>query len=92
MLRIKSYHFCGTQLFSCSVVSDSLLPHGPQHARLLCPSHLLELAHIHVIESMMTSNHLIICRPLLLLPLIFPSIRVFSNESALHIRSSITIC
>jgi len=39
MLRIKSYHFCGTQLlFSCSVVSDSLLPHGLQHARLLCPS------------------------------------------------------
>ena len=38
------------------------------------------------IESMMPSNHLILCRPLLLLPLIFPSIRVFSNESALHIR------
>ena len=36
--------------------------------------------------SMMTSNHLILCRPLLLLPSIFPSIRVFSNESALHIR------
>ena len=34
----------------------------------------------------MTSNHLILCRPLLLLPLIPPSIRVFSNESALHIR------
>ena len=38
------------------------------------------------IESMMTSNHFILCRPLLLLPSIFPSIRVFSNESALHIR------
>ena len=38
------------------------------------------------IESMMPSNHLILCRPLLLLPSIFPSIRVFSNESALHIR------
>ena len=38
------------------------------------------------IESMMTSNHLILCRPLLLLPSIFPDIRVFSNESALHIR------
>ena len=34
----------------------------------------------------MPSNHLILCRPLLLLPSIFPSIRVFSNESALHIR------
>ena len=39
------------------------------------------------IESVMPSNHLILCRPLLLLPSIFPSIRVFSNESVLHIRS-----
>ena len=38
------------------------------------------------IESMMPSNHLILCCPLLLLPSIFPSIRVFSNESALHIK------
>ena len=38
------------------------------------------------IKSMMPSNHLILCRPLLLLPSIFPSIRVFSNELALHIR------
>ena len=38
------------------------------------------------IESVMPSNHLILCRPLLLLPSIFPSIRVFSNYSALHIR------
>ena len=37
-------------------------------------------------ESVMLSNHLILCRPLLLLTSIFPSIRVFSNESALHIR------
>ena len=39
-------------------------------------------------EWMMPSNHLILCRPLLLLPSIFPSIRVFSNESGLHIRMS----
>ena len=38
------------------------------------------------VESVMPSNHLILCRPLLLLPSIFPSIRVFSNEAALHIR------
>ena len=38
------------------------------------------------INSVMPSNHLILCRPLLLLPSIFPSIRVFSNESVLHIR------
>ena len=40
------------------------------------------------IESVMPSNYLILCRPLLLLPSIFPSIRVFSNESALRIRGS----
>ena len=45
--------------------------------------HLLKLLSI---ESVMPSNHLILCHPLLLLPSIFPSIRVFSNESALHIR------
>ena len=38
------------------------------------------------VESMMPSNHLILCRPLLLLPSIFPNIRVFSKESVLHIR------
>ena len=38
------------------------------------------------IESVMPSNHLILCRPLLLLPSIFPSIRVFSNELVLHMR------
>ena len=47
--------------------------------------YLLELAQTHVIESVMTSNHFILCRPLLLPPSIFPSIRVFSNESVLCI-------
>ena len=47
---------------------------------------LPELAQTHVIESVMPSNHLFLCYPLLLLPPIFPNIRVFSNESALHIR------
>ena len=46
----------------------------------------LSLLKFMSIESVMSSNHLILCCPLLLLPLIFPSIRVFSNESALHIR------
>ena len=45
--------------------------------------HLLELAQTHVIELVMPSNHLFLCRPLLVLPSIFPSIRVFSNDSAL---------
>ena len=46
---------------------------------------LLELAQIHIIELVMSSNRLILCRPLLL-PSIFPSIRVFTNESVLRIR------
>ena len=58
-------------------MSDSLRPHGLQHARFPCPS-----LHFMV----MPSNHLILCWPLLILPSIFPSIKVYSNESALHIR------
>ena len=46
---------------------------------------LLEFTQTHV-ESVMPSNHLILCLPLLLLPLIYPSIKVFSNESVLRIR------
>ena len=48
--------------------------------------HSRSLLKLMSIESGMPSNHLILCRPLLLLPSVFPSIRVFSNESALHIR------
>ena len=53
-----------------------------------CPvlHYLLEFAQIHVHELVMLFNHLILCHPLLLLPSVFPSIRVFSNESALRIR------
>ena len=72
---------------SRSIVSNSLRPHGLQHARLPglspTPGALLKLMSI---ELVMTSNHLILCHPLLLWSLIFPSIRVFSSESALHIR------
>ena len=70
-------------------MSTSLQPHGPQHARPQCPSPNNEfgsLPKFTSIGSVMPSNHLILCRPLLLLPSIFPSIRVFSNESALCIR------
>ena len=73
--------------FSRLVISDSLRPHGLQHARLPCPSPTSKsLLKLMSIESVMPSNHLILCCPLLLLPLIFPSIRVFSNESILLIR------
>ena len=74
--------------FNRSVVSDSLWPHGLQHARLSCPSSTPG-AHLNkfiFIESMMSSSDLILHHPLLLLPSIFPSIRAFSNESVLRIR------
>ena len=66
-------------------MSDSLRLHEPQHARPPCLSPTPEESKPMSIESVMPSNHLILCRPLLLLPSIFPSIRVFSNESALCI-------
>ena len=59
---------------------------GLQHARLPCPSLFLRVCSLTSIESMIPSNHLILRLLLLLLPSIFPSIRVFSNESVLHIR------
>ena len=52
----------------------------------LSNTHSQSLLKLMFIESVMPSNHLILCRPLLLPPSIFPSIRVFSNESALSIR------
>ena len=71
--------------FSHSIMSDSLRPHGLQHARLPCLSPSRSLLKLISIKLVMPSNHLILCHPLLL-PSIFPNIRVFSNESALHIR------
>ena len=74
--------------FSCSVMSISLRPHGLQHARPPCPSPTPSLPKLMSIESVMPLNHLILCHPLLLPPSIFPSIRVFPNESVLCIRWS----
>ena len=68
---------------SCLTLCDPMDCSTPGFIVLHC---LPEFAQIHVIESVMPSNHLIICYPLLLPPSIFPSIRVFSSESALRIR------
>ena len=74
-------------LFSRSVVSDPLRPHGLQQRQAsLSFTLFLNLLKLMSIESTMQSNHLILCHPLFLLPSVFPSIRVFSNESALRIR------
>ena len=81
----RKYSFSSVQ-FSHSVTSDSLQPHGLQYAMPPCPSPMPRVYPNSSIESVMPSNHLILSRPLLLLPSIFPTIRVFSNESALRIR------
>ena len=75
-----SMQFSSVQ-FSCSVVSNSLRPHELQHARPPCPSPAPGVHSNSSIESVMASSHLFLCRPLLLLPPLRPSIRVFSNES-----------
>ena len=62
-----------------------LFPHGLQHTRLPCPSPSSSLLKLMSIKSVMPSNRLVLCHPLLLLPSIFPNIRVLFNKSALHI-------
>ena len=76
-------------LFSFHVVSNSSISHELQHSQAsLSFTVSWSLFRLVSIESVMPSNHLILCLPLLLLPSIFPSIRVFSHESALCIRWS----
>ena len=84
--KVAIHAFSSIQ-FSCSVMSDSLQPHGLQHIRPPCSSPTPRIyPNAMFIESVMPSNHLILGRPLLLSPSIFPSIRGFSSESALCIR------
>ena len=71
---------------SCSAVSDSLRPYEPARQASLSITNTRSPPKPMSIESVMPSSHLALCHPLLLLPSVFPSIRDFSNESALHIR------
>ena len=74
-------------MLSCfSHVQLSVTPWTSVRQASLSITNSQSLLKLMSIESLMPSNHLILCHPLLLLPSIFPSIRVFSNESALHIR------
>ena len=75
------------QLFSCSVVSDSVTPWTTACQASLSITNSRGLLKLLSIESVMPSSHLILCHLLFLLPSTFPSIRVFSNESVLCIRS-----
>ena len=77
------YHFVQ---FSHSVVSDSATPWTAAHKASLSITNSWSLRKLMCIVLVMPSNQLILCRPLLLLPSIFPSIGVISNESALCVR------
>ena len=80
-------HFPSVSQFSHSVLSDSLAdPTDCPCQATLSITNSRSLLKLMSIESVMPFNHLIFCRPLLLLPSIFPSIRVFSSESVLCIR------
>ena len=88
-LIADSLHFSPETLqsrFSFSVISDSVTPWTAARQASLSITNFWSLLKLMSIKSVMPSNHLILCHPLLFLPSIFPSIRVFSSESALPIR------
>ena len=80
----REYQFSSVQ--SLSRVQLFATPWTAAHQASLCITNSWSLLKLMSIESVMPSNHLILRQPLLLLPSMFPSIRVFSNESALRIR------
>ena len=86
MKILTAEYLAVTLQFSSSVVSDSATPWTAAHQAFLSITNSRTLLKLMSIESVMPSNHLILCHPLPLLPSIFPSIRVFSSESVLHIR------
>ena len=83
---INSVCYCNSVQFSRPVVSDSATPWTAACQASLSITNSRRLLKLMSIESVMPSNHLIHCCPLLLLLSIFPSIRVFSNESVLCIK------
>ena len=85
-INLLSLHVCLSIQFSCLVMSNCFRPMDWVCQASLSITNFQCLLKLVSIEFMMPSNLLILCRPLLLLPSIFPSIRVFSNESILHVR------
>ena len=89
MLLAQNHKYTSVQFSSVQSLSHVRLfvtPWTASRQASLSITNSQSLLKLMSIESVMPSNHLILCHPLLLLPSIFPSIRVFSNESALHIR------
>ena len=82
LIKIRKLILCCSVAQSCL----TLRPHRQQHARPPCPSSPRSLLRLISIEPVIPFNHLILCRPLLLLPSVSPSIRVFSSQSILRIR------
>ena len=72
--------------FSCPFMSDSVTPWTASCQASLSITNSQSLLKLMSIESVVLSNHLILCRPLLFLPLVFPSLRVFSSEAVFCIR------
>ena len=81
--KAATYELAAVQLLSCVSLFATSWTTAHQASLFTISRSLLKLMSI---ESVMPSNHLLLCHPLLLLPSVFPSIRVFSNESVLHIR------
>ena len=82
----EGFYILTSVQFRHSVMSNSAIPWTAACQAFLSITNSQSLPKLMSIELVMPSNHLILCRPLLLLPSIFPSIRVFSNELVLHIR------
>ena len=85
-LLLPLFHIPQFSHLGCSVMSDSLQPHGLQHARLPCPSPPPGACSDLSPSSQWCHSTISSCLPLILLPSIFSSISVFSNASILHIR------
>ena len=85
-LQSQSLQFTFSSVQSLSCVRFFETPWTAARQASLSITNSRSLHKLVSTESMMPSNHLILCHPLLFLPSIFPSIRVFSNESALHMR------
>ena len=86
LLAMWVYTLIKAHQFSHSVVFDSATPWTAARQASLSVINSWSLLKLMSIQLVMPSNHLILCRPLLLLPSIFPSIRVFINESVLCVR------
>ena len=94
IFQLIEHNSYSVQFSSVTQSCLTLRPHGLQHIGPPCPPSSWSLLKLMSIELMMTSNHVILCLPLLLPPSIFPSIRVFSNESggwSIGVSASISV-